>query len=222
MSKKVVVLVGVLLAIAAAAQADIGEDFEPGGVALLGSGSYYMDLGPVLDPTSQYTSGRLSVSPEVDFFFLRDTAIFVDPYLTYSSTQNDTSNIDRVLYYGASAGAVRYFVSNPRAQSGLVPSVGAAVGFELDPGVGDRISGYEATDNSLFTYAEANLILRANYFFNDRLAAYVSIVPRVWYTLTGTDASGATVTLQADQRFSADIGVYFGVGFWIPRSKESF
>lgn len=214
--------VAVLLVVAAGPViADIGEDFEPAGIALLGSGSYSADLGNVLDPSSQYSSWTLSLEPEIDFLFLRDVALYLAPYVSYDSTQVDSSNIFRSLYYGASIGIARYFVATPKAQSGLVPALNAAIGFQIVPGIGDRIEGYQATTSSLEAYANLSLTLRLLYFLNDRIAPYVSVVPRIWYTLSSVDSLGNTVSLTINQSVYFDVGIYLGVSIWIPRSKLS-
>ena len=112
-------LVAALLAVAALpVSADIGEDFEPAGIAIAGSGSFLLDLGRILDSSSQYSFWTLTLGPEIDALLLEDVAMFVAPYLTYNSTQNDPSNIFRSMHYGADIGFRWYLVANPKAQMG--------------------------------------------------------------------------------------------------------
>jgi len=203
------------------ASADLGEDFEPGGIALLGSGSLYYDLGSILDSSSQYNSWSLSLGPEVDFLFQRNSTFYLAPYFAYSSRQLNSSNITRSMYYGAVLGFLGYLVPDSKAMNGLVPALGVAIGFELDPGVGDKVSGVETTDSSLYTYVDLMIPVRFYYFINDRLAPYLSIVPRVWYEVGAINSSGSPVTLTFAQRVYMDVGIYFGMSLWVPRKKIS-
>jgi hypothetical protein len=207
--------------LASTANADVGEDFQKGGIALMGSGSFYYDLGRILDSANQYNYWKLSLAPEIDFLFEDNWTFYITPYLTYSSTQTDASNSSGYLYYGAEVGLSRYFVSDSKAQSGFVPAVGVAIGLEFDPGVGDKVAGVQTSTKSLYTYMDLVIPVRLFYFINDRLAPYVSIVPRLWYTIGAADSSGITIALTSQQRVFLDVGIYFGMSIWVPRNKTS-
>jgi hypothetical protein len=210
-----------LMAVMGTANADIGQNFAKAGVAVMGGGSYYTNLGPILSSTNQYNYWEINISPEIDFLFLDSTALYVAPYFDYSSTQTSTTTNSGNMYYGADVGVVRYFVLNPRAQSGLVPAIGAAVGLQFDPGVNGKSSGVSYTDKSLYTYLDASASVRLYYFLNDTIAPYISVLPKIWYALSATDSTGTKVTLRTNQSLTMNITVAFGFSYWIPTAKES-
>lgn len=218
---RVIPVVLMLSVLAGTANADVGENFQKGGVALMGSGSFYYDFGRILDSANQYNYWKLSLGPEIDFFFEDNSTFYIAPYFTYSSTQTDANNTSSYMYYGADVGLSRYFVSDSKAQSGLVPAVGVAIGLQFAPDVGGKVAGVQTTTKSLYTYIDLMIPVRLFYFINDRLAPYLSIVPRLWYTIGAMDSSGITIDLTSQQRVYVDVGIYFGMSIWVPRNKTS-
>jgi hypothetical protein len=218
---RVITAVLMLSVLAGTVNADVGENFEKGGIALMGSGSFYYDFGRILDSASQYNYWKLSLGPEIDFLFEDNSTFYIAPYFTYSSTQKDASNTSGYMYYGTEVGLSRYFVSDSKAQSGFVPAIGVAIGLELDPGVGGKVAGVQTTTRSQYTYIDLVIPMRLLYFINDRLAPYLSIVPRLWYTIGATDSSGNTIVLTSQQRVYVNVGIYFGMSIWVPRKKTS-
>jgi hypothetical protein len=210
-----------LLMVLGTANADIGQNFTKGGIAIMGQGSYVTDLGYVMSSTNTYNKWSLTIRPEIDFLFMDSTTLYLSPYFVSSRTTNDSLNNFGSTYYGADFGIVRYFVLAAGAQSGLVPAIGASIGLELDPGADGMSAGVSYTNKSMYTYLSLSATARLFYFINDAVAPYVNVVPQLWYTVNGVDGSGSPVILADDQRLWMSVGVYFGFSYWVPRAKMS-
>ena len=223
MNRKTVCAVVVLLALGAGfAFADLGENFEQAGVGIAGGGSFYYDFGPILmDPKPYESSWQLSVQPEVDFFMIERLALYLAPYLAYSSVKDDADNIYRDMNYGLDAGVLYYLLSDPKAQKGLVTALGASLGLYFFPGVGDLVAGVETTNDSMRTYLALSPLVRLYYFLNDRLAFFTGLSPRILYWLSYKYSSGTKVELVSDERLFLDMTVSFGFSYFIPRNKAS-
>jgi hypothetical protein len=211
----------ILLAAVGVANADIGRNFEKAGIAVMGSASYYTNLGYVLDSASEYSYWDATVSPEIDFFFLESTALYVAPEFYYASSTSNSTNTSRSERFSINAGILRYFVGSPSAQTGLVPAIGAQVGIDAYPGVGDLVAGVEQTDSSMYLYLNVAASARLYYFINDVVAPYVMLVPSIRYLMSASDSTGSPYTITADSALTMRISVYVGFSYWIPRKQMS-
>jgi opacity protein-like surface antigen len=212
-TKRVLLLACVLLvATAAIVSADIGETFERAGIALWGGGTFYIDFGQVLDSASKYSYWEATLDPGVDFYAANNLTFYLNPFFGYSSEVDYTGNIDRNMYFGANVGLRYYFVSDPKAQRGMVPAIGADVGLKAYPGVDDK---------SLLLWGTLRVPLRLYFFVNDRLAPYVGLTPGLWYLLTQKDSAGTTLTFDSKQRFYLDANISLGIAFFIANKKAS-
>jgi hypothetical protein len=163
----------------------------------------------------------VNIDPGIDVYAANKLSFYLNPFLGYSSEQTDVDNIDRNMNFGVNLGIRYYFVSDPKAQRGMVPSLGADVGLKAYPGVKDKSLGVETEDKRLLLWASLRVPLRLYFFMNDRLAPYVGLTPGLWYLLTQKDASGTTLTLESKQRFYLDASVSLGMAFFIPNKKAA-
>lgn len=219
-TKRIVLLVAVLLAASEALSfADIGENFEPGGLVLLGGGSFYINFGSFLEPTNEYTYWDVTVGPGISVCVANNVALLLSSYFRYTSEQMNLNTITRNMSFGAGLGIWYNFVRDPKAQRGLVPAVAAALEFWTQPGVGDKVGGVETDDKSLFLILGPSVTVRMNFFLNDRLVPYVGLKSMLGYVVTEKDVLGSTVTQTSRQRFRLDGRVEVGMSVFIPQKK---
>jgi opacity protein-like surface antigen len=210
-TKRVVLLVAILLAASAAlVSADIGENFERAGIALWGGGSFYIDFGRVLDSASKYSYWEVTLDPGVDVYAINNLSFYLNPFLGYSSEVDYAGNTDRNMNFGANLGLRYYFVRDPNAQRGMVPTLGADLGLKAYPGIDDE---------SLLLWGSLRVPFRLYFFINDQLAPYVGLTPGLWYLLTQKDASGTALTYDFKQRFYLDARISMGISFFIANKK---
>jgi hypothetical protein len=220
-TKRALFLVCVLLAVAAFTFADIGENFQKGGIELSGSIVFYNNFYRITDSTDKRNYWSLDVEPGLDYFVADRFSVGVAPWFSYSSYTNGTNNNTKDMSYGFRVGGYYAFVSDPAAQRGLVFTLGGSVGLSFYPGVPDLAAGIEVPDKSMETDLLVNLTPRLYFFLNDRLAPYIGLTPQLIYILSYKDLSGTKVTLTSKESLYARVTGVVGIAWFIPSKKAS-
>ncbi len=213
--RKVLVIVGLLGALALPAFADIGENFERGGIGFGGAAAFYYDFSYFLDSTNQYRYWYLDVYPRITFLLVDNLALQLEPSFYYRIQHNDKANIYRRMFFGLSGSVTYYLVPDPRAMQGLVPAFGLGLGVTIEPGVDDLVGGATQVNNYLYTDATVGPRFALYYFLTDRFSPYVSVQPTLYYTLSA-QVSGAPLGLTAAQRALLRLNAYVGFTYHVP------
>jgi len=221
MKLKRIIGMGLLLLIVlpGLAFADIGENFAQSSVYVGGSGNMYWDLEYIFDSTWEGRYFRLGLFPEIGVFVQDDIATSFVVGMEFENDRTDANNQGRDLDATVQAYLDYYSVMDPMAEIGVVPSFGAGIAFWYDFSMNDLVGGTDVKDSSSLT---ASLILsgKVNYFVTDRAAVYLDLRPSIDFLLSAKDGAGNKIDFDFGDEITVDVGLYFGVSYFIPSSKR--
>ena len=221
MNKKFLVLAVVLALSLPILYSDIGENFAKGGIGFSGGGSVYVDFNQLLNSADEYFHWIIAIAPAVDFYVADRLALYFAPWFSYDSETLNPDEVTNITKYGAEVGLGYAFVSNPAAQKGLVPTIGAGLAVAFYPGWSGISGGVEFDNQSQLIYLRLGVPLRLFFFLNDRLAPYVGINPRAWYRVLAKNSSGTAYSPPIEYQLYVDASVSFGISFHIPTRNST-
>ena len=188
--KKIMVVFLFLLILSGFAFADLQDNFSAAGYSFWGAIHFGLDAGNIFTENNKMNRLDLSLYPGMDFLLINNLAIWAGPDFYYSMDFGNNSNY---WYFGFASGFNYYFVADPKAKTGIVPSIGLGLG-----------AGYNSYSN-----IDTNLILgiKAYYFITETIAPYISIRPEL--SIPIYKGEGFTTD---NIRFSFDISI--GISLW--------
>lgn len=210
--KKIIIFVIIMLITSSLTFAGIGANFKKGGIGIGGSVSLYCNLYQILDDWDERMRLIIELYPELQFFIKDNLSIFFGPFFSFTYYQYDSFDSYQYSDFGAYVGFEHAFVSNPDAETGTVPALGAAV----------QLSAYKEGLylNTLLTLSPRLLFY---FFVNDSLAPYFSINPSLRYLLTARDFDGNSIIdmYEFSNRLHFYFRIMFGITYHIPTEKAS-
>ena len=139
--------------------AEIGENFTPAGIELYGDLYLSLDAGWIFSESNDLQELEIGLRPGIATFFAQNLSFYISPqFFFYRDLTTSTNFWELIIYFGVTY----YFVSNPWATTGLVPSVDLGIMFE-----------YEQDEDRFIGLAPR---VRLLYFVTDRIAPSVSLV----------------------------------------------
>jgi len=192
MKRGILVLFVVLALIGITGQgfADIGENFAPAGIELYGDMYLSFEAGWIFWDFNEAQYLEWGVRPGIATYISQNVSFYVSPQFSYEKDlTTDLNRWDIILY----SGIAYYFLSDPRATTGLVPSIGAGIALEYD------------------NYWEKFFIglaprVRVLYFLTDRIAPYLLLEPYFSAPLSDFMTENIYLTIRA----------YVGMSFYFP------
>lgn len=209
-------LIAGLLLIAAPGFADIGENFTAAGFALSGGLNVSFNLGRVFDADNELYSMSGELNPGFHFFIRDNLAVSVVPLFQFEHNHLNNDNISNSLLMGLGGGLAYYAVKNPRADTGLVPSVGLSMGIAVIPGLDYTFLGSKVTNKALVIPLFLELPIKLLYFIKPRVAPELSVVSRLFAPLFSKDESGQVIDTPFLERVSLETSFYMGVTWFFP------
>ena len=172
--------------------ADIGENFAPAGIEIYGDLYLSYEAGWVFWEFNEPQYLEIGLRPGIAIFFAQNLSFFVSPqFYYYKDLPLDSSFWEFVI----SSGIAYYFVRDPSATTGFVPSIGVGLRFEFEK------------DEDFFIGLAPRL--RLLYFLTDRIAPYVLLEPYFTFqNFSGTDFSIEDTYLT--------VRTYVGMSFYFP------
>ena len=160
--KKLTVVFLFLLILSGFAFADLGDNFSAAGYSFWGAIHFNLDAGNIFAENNKMNRLSLSLYPGMDFLLIDNLAIWAGPDFYYDMNFGNNSNY---WYFGFSSGFNYYFVTDPKAKAGMVPSVGLGLG-----------AGYDSDSDIDISLTP---MIKAYYFITETIAPYISIYPRL-------------------------------------------
>jgi hypothetical protein len=221
MNRRFTVLAVVLALSLPVLYADIGENFAKGGIGFSGGGSVFVDFNQLLNSADEYFHWNITFEPAVDFYIADRLSLYLAPWFSFDSETFDADNSTKTTRYGAEVGLSHAFVSNPAAQKGLVPAIGAGLAAAFYPGRSGLSGGVEFDYQSQYVYLRLGVPFRLFFFLNDRVAPYVGLRPRIWYLLSAKDIYGNSYSPPSEERLYLDASLIFGISFHVPNKNAT-
>jgi len=162
--KKLMVVVLFFLILSGFAFADLQDNFNAAGYSFWGAIHFNLDAGNIFAENNKMNRLSLSLYPGMDFLLIDNLAIWAGPDFYYNM---DFSNNSNWWHFGFASGFNYYFVADPKAKAGMVPSVGLGLGAGYDSHSDIDIS----LDISLIP------MIKAYYFITETIAPYIGIAP---------------------------------------------
>jgi hypothetical protein len=172
--------------------ADIGENFAPAGFEIYGDIYLYFAPGWIFWDFNEPQDLELGVRPGIASFIAQNLSFYVSPQFIYHKDLPASSSSWALI---TDAGISYYFLGDPKATTGMVPSVG--VGLDL---------GY-AQGGDLFVGLAPRL--RLLYFLTDRIAPYIMLEP--FFSIPISPGSGF-----AAENIYLAVTTYVGMSFYFP------
>ncbi|NOY07855.1 MAG: hypothetical protein GXP33_03320 [Spirochaetes bacterium] len=160
--KKLMVVFIFLLVLSGFAFADLGDNFKAAGYSFWGAIHFNLDAGNVFAENNKMNGLSLSLYPGMDFLLIDNLAIWAGTDFYYDMNFGNNSNY---WYFGFFSGFNYYFVADPKAKAGMVPSVGLGLGAGYNSGSDIDIS--------------LTPVIKAYYFITETIAPYIGIYPRL-------------------------------------------
>lgn len=188
MHKRLLISLIFLLIAAGVSAQTVGENFETGGMVLSLSGYYYNNLEDEYEGDREW---ELKISPNFSFFVVDSLALEAGAFLYLEE------KYDEFHYLTVKLGTSYSFVTHPRRQTGLVPSLGAVA--YIYTGAFDQLSGYQIIP-----------FLKLMAFVQPRVAPFIQL-------------EAIRLNFDDDRRFPDDpyLNLEFGIGFHLPNKDLS-
>ena len=186
----VVFVVLILAGISGQAFADIGENFAPAGIEVYGDLYLSFEAGWIFWEFNEAQYLELGLRPGIATYISPNLSFYVSPQFNYEKDLPSGSSRWEVILY---SGIAYYFVSNPGAATGLVPSIGAGIAIEYD-NYWDEI------------YLGLAPRVRLLYFLTDRIAPYILLEPYFSAPMSDFMTENIYLTIRA----------YVGMSFYFP------
>lgn len=207
--------------------AEIGSNFEKGGIGFSGYLSFFLDLNTFLDDQNEKFYYQADIRPEIIFFLARNISLSLGPSLYYEEKRKDYENDEREFRFGLFGGFSYFLVFNPESESGFVSSLSIYLNITFIPDTSERPDEYENDDYYDDNNKSLTLVLNLDpgikllYFINDSVAPFVSIYPSIGYLISETDYYGNPLKRSLAERLKLRLKILFGISIHIPVEKKS-
>ena len=216
---KAMVLISLFIVMTNNCFAGIGENFEKGGIAFSGSTYFSYDPYQLFNDENEQYSLNFGISPGIFLYIFNNIAFSISPSFSFNHYHQDDDNYINRIKCGIMSGFSYYFVRNPDAKTGFVPSLGLNIGISVLPSVFGKEEGNELDDNSFIFNLALNPTFTAYFFITERVAPYIQVIPYTTLRLIEKDYSGATVHSSFEEKIR--LSLFFSIGFSWHRPRNS-
>lgn len=196
--------------------ADIGENFDTGGIALSGSISfnYWPHYGFFKDWDKTFNL-RFSAQPNFHFFILKNLALTLNPNVMLTFTKLQENDEALLLDYGLTTGLTYFIVPQPDKETGFVFSCGLRMGINAGQPLYTKAT--EVTFlNSNYLSLQISPEISFYYFIMERVALYISAISQIYYSLYDNYPGREEVNLTLTDRTSFSQSIFIGISWFRP------
>lgn len=216
---KTIVLIFFFIVIPYISFTGIGENFEKGGIAFSGSAYFSYDPYQIFNDENEQYSLYFGISPSIYLYIFNNIAFSISPSFSINHYHIDDDNSTSRINCGIMTGFSYYFVRNPDAKTGFVPSLGFNIGISVLPSAFGKDEGNKVDDNSFIFNLAMDPTFTAYFFITERVAPYIRVTPYVTLRLIEKDFFGTNVNSSFKDKIRCKLFISIGFSWHRPRKS---